>query len=302
MRNIRKLLALALAAGMIAGMNLTAMAASGTPIGPIEVVWSDLHITASGNLSWKMEVPEQYKELKVQKYTIKLDRMNNAIWGTDYRTVTATECPKEITYSAVGIYRFRIMATFVGGITTNYSGYSNEVSVTKDDLSTGSGTGGTTGGPGTSGTSISSGSSGGPGVVSTTQGGQVPDWAEKTGQWFQQDGKWYYRNNGEIYKNKWACIYNPYAKTGLGQRAYDWFCFDENGQMRTGWYVDPAGNVFYLNPVSNGSKGKMVTGWQQIDGYWYYFNQTEGSGSMGAMVTNATVDGYRLDAAGRRVS
>jgi len=69
--------------------------------------------------------------------------------------------------------------------------------------------------------------------------------------------------------------------------------------MQTGWFTDTDGNIYYLNPVSDGTRGRMVIGWQQIDGKWYYFSQAEGSGTMGALLRNTvTPDGYKVDAKG----
>ena len=45
-----------------------------------------------------------------------------------------------------------------------------------------------------------------------------------------------------------------------------------------------------MNPVSDGTRGRMVTGWQLIDDKWYYF---EASGRMMASAT--TPDGYYVD-------
>jgi len=302
MKKIKALKALILTAAMILSLCVPSFADSAAVVGPIPVTWSNLHIDATGLLSWKMELPEEYKDLKVSKYTVKLDIMTSGIWREGFRTYNTVETEKEINYGTVGIYRFRVMATFVGGYVTAYSDYSNECSVTSDYI-TKPETGGGSSGPGTSGPGGTStpGTSSGPGTV-TKSSNDVPDWAEKTGTWFQDGDTWYYINNGVLYKNKWACVYNPYAKTGMGQRSYDWFAFDENGKMRTGWYSDPAGNVFYLNPVADGSRGKMVTGWKQIDGYWYYFYEQEGTGYMGALATNTTINGYRVDAQGRKVN
>ena len=59
----------------------------------------------------------------------------------------------------------------------------------------------------------------------------------------------------------------------------EWYHFDERGYMETGWFTDTDKHVYYLNPVSDGTKGRMVTGWNLIEGKWYYFN------SSGYMVT-----------------
>ena len=117
------------------------------------------------------------------------------------------------------------------------------------------------------------------------------------GTWTLTDGKWTFADsNGEAYKNKWAAVVNPYAKKEAGHSEFDWFFFDENGFMMTGWVLD-AGRWYYLNPVSDGTQGRMLTGWQLIDGKWYYLN-TVSDGTKGAMITDAWIDNYYVDANG----
>ncbi len=74
--------------------------------------------------------------------------------------------------------------------------------------------------------------------------------------------------------------------------------------MVVGWYQDLDGRWYYLNPVSDGSLGKMLTGWQWIPDasgreYCYYFYPDSGSpmGSMAAGLT--TPDGYSVNEQGR---
>lgn len=293
MKAIRKLTVIFLMIGMVTGFGTTCAYAAPAPV---ECTWHDLHMDATGLLSWKMDLPAEYADLAVQKYTISVDIMTTGVWRENYKTFVSTENVKEIYYGLVGIYRFRVKASFVGGLVSDYSGYSNQCTVTSDYINQGD-NGGSSGGPGTTPGSTPGSTPTGPGYP----GSGIPDWVEKDGQWFTNNGGWYYVNNGQMYTGRWACIYNPYANTARGQRSYDWFCFDGNGRMLTGWYTDGAGNTFYLNPNSDGSAGKMVTGWQNIDGYTYYFDEREGTGYMGAMVRNATVGGHVLDASGRMI-
>ena len=53
--------------------------------------------------------------------------------------------------------------------------------------------------------------------------------------------------------------------------------------MVTGWHLAD-GKWFYLNPVSDGTRGRMVTGWQLIDDKWYYFNPVS-DGTKGVLTT-----------------
>ena len=63
----------------------------------------------------------------------------------------------------------------------------------------------------------------------------------------------------------------------------NWFYFDGSGRMVTGWLWDGS-NWYYLNPVSDGTRGAMKTGWIQDGGRWYYLN-TISDGTRGAMKT-----------------
>lgn len=179
----------------------------------------------------------------------------------------------------------------------------------------GSGGGGSSGGGGGSGGSGGSGgggggssSGGGPGGSSGNGpgSGQNPAAAASlpsyvvVGTWTQNAaGEWnFYDGSGLLYISRWGAVYNPYSSA----EAFDWFRFDENGLMVTGWFWDPADqNYYYLNPVSDGTRGKMVTGWAVIDGKEYYFNPNS-DGTRGRMLRNeATGDGHFVGADGTKV-
>ena len=91
------------------------------------------------------------------------------------------------------------------------------------------------------------------------------------GTWIQDaNGVWHYGTTQQ-FRNTWAYIYNPYA--GEGQNKNDWFWFDANGNM--------------------------LTGWQFINGKWYYLNPTM-DGTLGACLLGPgkTPDGWEIDASG----
>ncbi|MCD8082430.1 MAG: peptidoglycan DD-metalloendopeptidase family protein [Clostridiales bacterium] len=69
--------------------------------------------------------------------------------------------------------------------------------------------------------------------------------------WRQDSVGWWYDNEDGSYPA------NAWKHTGDA-----WYCFDENGYMRTGW-ID---NTYYCT-----ESGAMATGWNQINGSWYYF-------------------------------
>ena len=68
--------------------------------------------------------------------------------------------------------------------------------------------------------------------------------------------------------------------------------------MRYGWVADEKGEWYYLNPVSDDTRGVMRIGWQQIDSKWYYLNPVS-DGTKGKMLkSQRTPDGYLLKADG----
>ncbi|MDO4810155.1 MAG: hypothetical protein Q4A04_09410 [Eubacteriales bacterium] len=85
------------------------------------------------------------------------------------------------------------------------------------------------------------------------------------------NGIWHYATT-MTFRNTWGYIVNPYA--GEGQNKADWFWFDSNGNM--------------------------LSGWQLINGKWYYLNPAVGSGVFGACLIGPgkTPDGYEIDASG----
>lgn len=172
----------------------------------------------------------------------------------------------------------------------------------------GSSTGGSGGGSGGSGSSSggfggsSGGSGGGPGSKSgvvvaagAMAGGEIPPYVV-TGTWTRDaSGRWKFADGTRSYANEWAAVHNPYASPAAGQSTFDWFRFDAEGFLMTGWYTDTDGNVYYLHPVSDGTLGRMYTGWNWIDGKCCYF-QEESDGTRGSLKRNMTApDGSRTN-------
>ena len=136
-----------------------------------------------------------------------------------------------------------------------------------------------------------------PATKPSTSTVDLPSYVVK-GNWGTKNGKWTFTDNkGVAYKNMWAAVYNPYANTAAGQQAFDWFYFDGNGEMVTGWIVD-GGRYYYCSPLSDGTQGRMVTGWLQIDGAYYYFNPVS-DGTRGAMMVNTWIGNDYVGADGR---
>lgn len=63
--------------------------------------------------------------------------------------------------------------------------------------------------------------------------------------------------------------------------------------MATGW-IEYQGCKYYLNPISDGTQGRMMTGWTNIEDKWYCFNE-QSDGTKGALLTSSWIDGYWVD-------
>lgn len=107
-----------------------------------------------------------------------------------------------------------------------------------------------------------------------------------SGTWKKNSKGWLFLlSDGSNYaRNQWAYIDNQ------------WYLFDKNAYMIVGW-ANVDGRWYYLNPVSDGTQGRMLTGWQLINGKWYYFNEIS-DGTKGAMMADAWVGDYYVDLSG----
>lgn len=149
------------------------------------------------------------------------------------------------------------------------------------------------------GSSRSSGGSSGGGTSQTV----VSRTKAVTGKWEKDaTGLWRFYG-GHRYENEWAYITNPYADTSKGQEGASWFHFGNDGIMDTGWFTDQDGKIYYLNPVSDHTLGRMFTGWHWLRGQdglrrCYYFEE-KSNGFRGMLYRNAnTPDGYTVGADG----
>ena len=99
--------------------------------------------------------------------------------------------------------------------------------------------------------------------------------------------KWQNKNNdksGAIEKAGWKKLrWGDYL---------DWYFFDNDRLMRAG-FINWKGNRYFLNPISNGYRGRMLTGYQKINGLEYYFEEKEGP-LQGRMYRNENVPDKRF--------
>lgn len=105
--------------------------------------------------------------------------------------------------------------------------------------------------------------------------------------WKAENGTWKYYKEYKALKS-WQKLGN------------NWYFFNEDGSLKTGWLKDGNNNWYFLDLNSGSNQGVLLSGWQWIDGYCYYF-ETSDSGTLGRMYADKTVDGYKLNPMGRWV-
>ena len=143
-----------------------------------------------------------------------------------------------------------------------------------------------------------------------TWGGMAEGWAQDNDIWYYFDPETGVMQNGWIeYDNNWYYL-KDWSGMVTGWQYIDnvWYYFKDWGGMATGWqYIN--GNWYYFR----GSGAMVASAWVETNGKWYYLT---GSGAMaadrwvewkgewyylyssGAMATNATIDGYYVNASG----
>lgn len=105
--------------------------------------------------------------------------------------------------------------------------------------------------------------------------------------WKAENGTWKYYKDYKALKS-WQKLGN------------NWYFFNEDGSLKTGWLKDSANNWYFLERNSGSNQGVLLAGWQWIDGYCYYF-ETSHSGTLGRMYADTVVEGYKLSSIGRWV-
>ena len=99
------------------------------------------------------------------------------------------------------------------------------------------------------------------------------------GNWELTDAnahKWVFRLNSGTEVKGW----NILTYQSNGQTSRDWYFFDDNGVMRSGWFYDTTANAwYYLSEKHDGYFGRMEKGWllSENDNNWYYLNPENGS-------------------------
>ena len=128
------------------------------------------------------------------------------------------------------------------------------------------------GGGGASGSRGSSGGGSSRQPAKNASSTPLPSYVVKGGTWSNNNGHWQYKTGNTIHKDMWLAIENPFANEKLGQARFSWFRFDKDGNMLTNWQwikdeKDGKFKCYYLNPISNGSMGAMLSNTRTPDGF-----------------------------------
>ena len=96
-------------------------------------------------------------------------------------------------------------------------------------------------------------------------------------------------------KNTFVCLQSDVVNA-LGQTTtvLDFYYFDNDGLMYTGWLRDANNVTYYFDKTAGANQGKLARGWMKVDESYYYFDGN------GVMLSNTTTpDGYVVDANGK---
>lgn len=119
---------------------------------------------------------------------------------------------------------------------------------------------------------------------------EVPYNAKFKEQWIKNIKGWWYRYADGTWPTGWAKL--PWSRSTKPDKK-DWFFFDKNGYMQTGWIKDN-GWWYYLDPVD----GYMRTGWLQYRNKMCYLEPVSGKNQGHAYMNEiAVIDGitYQFD-------
>ena len=165
------------------------------------------------------------------------------------------------------------------------------------------------------------------GAMNTTQGwkkiNNIWYYMQSNGQvslgWYKENNTWYYlQGDGSMVTGLKKIDGRVYSfndsgamETGWKDINNNWYYFNNSGEMATGWLND-SGTYYYLY-----DNGAMAKGWIKLGSSWYFLNTSgamatgwvSSNGDMyyldtatGRILTNTTIDGYKIGSNGKRGS
>ena len=147
--------------------------------------------------------------------------------------------------------------------------------------------GGSSSGSHSGGSSGGGGGRGGSGAAgkSKTLGAQTPIAVGISGNWELinpeeaknnlDNSKWIFKLNSGERVTGWQKLSYTYE----GRTKEEWYHFEEDGIMDSGWFLDRATNKwYYLSMNHDGFFGEMIKGWHHDpdDGRWYFLDRADG--------------------------
>ena len=107
-----------------------------------------------------------------------------------------------------------------------------------------------------------------------------------------QENAWVKENN------IWKYYSNSKAVTGWQKIAQDWYYFNADASLYSGWYRNQANEWYFLNTLKGSDEGKLLKSWQWIDGYCYFFEDRDET-KLGKMYNGTRLGNYYINSDGK---
>ena len=98
--------------------------------------------------------------------------------------------------------------------------------------------------------------------------------------------------------NIWKYYSNSKAVTGWQKIAQDWYYFNADASLYSGWYRNQANEWYFLNTLKGSDEGKLLKSWQWIDGYCYFFEDRDET-KLGKMYNGTRLGNYYINSDGK---
>ena len=107
-----------------------------------------------------------------------------------------------------------------------------------------------------------------------------------------QENTWVKENN------IWKYYSNSKAVTGWQKIAQDWYYFNADASLYSGWYRNQANEWYFFNTLKGSDEGKLLKSWQWIDGYCYFFEDRDET-KLGKMYNGTRLGNYYINSDGK---